>query len=186
MEFTAFPKIPRLSRECIITEKIDGTNASVFIGDNGEFLTGSRNRWITPDNDNMGFSRWAHEHKDELLLLGPGHHFGEWWGSGIQRRYGLKEKRFSLFNTHRWGKVYQATKEGHETTFPKCCYVVPVVMVGEFSSELVESALAILRLQGSFASPGFTDPEGIVIYHTAANCVFKKTMDDDGRPKSLK
>ena len=37
MEFVEFPKIPRVSRECIITEKIDGTNASVWIGEDGEF-----------------------------------------------------------------------------------------------------------------------------------------------------
>lgn len=93
------PKIGRLSRGCTITEKIDGTNASVFIGayeTEGLFLVGSRTRWITPTSDNYGFAHWAHSHKDELLQLGPGHHFGEWWGLGIQRRYGQLEKKFSL------------------------------------------------------------------------------------------
>src|SRR3990167_1858406 len=88
MEFKEFPKIARLSREAIVTEKIDGTNASVFIGEDGMFLTGSRSGWITPEKDNYGFSRWAHVHKDELLKLGPGMHYGEWWGQGIQRKYG--------------------------------------------------------------------------------------------------
>src|SRR6266404_7201095 len=98
MEFVAFPKIPRISREMIITEKLDGTNAQVWIGDYGEFQTGSRNRWITPGKatDNAGFAGWCEENKEELLKLGPGHHFGEWWGRGIQRTYGLNEKRFSL------------------------------------------------------------------------------------------
>ena len=59
MDFIEFPKIARLSREVVITEKIDGTNACVFIGEGGEFLTGSRTGWITPDKDNHGFSRWA-------------------------------------------------------------------------------------------------------------------------------
>lgn len=31
MEFQGFQKIPRLSRECIITEKIDGTNAFIEV-----------------------------------------------------------------------------------------------------------------------------------------------------------
>ena len=31
IQFKEFPKMPRLSREMIITEKIDGTNASIFI-----------------------------------------------------------------------------------------------------------------------------------------------------------
>lgn len=95
-EFKPWVKIARLARECTITEKIDGTNASIFIGDDGTFLTGSRTRWITPDSDNFGFSRWAHENRDELMLLGPGHHFGEWWGSGIQRGYGLPKRETLL------------------------------------------------------------------------------------------
>jgi len=88
-EFQEFPKIARYSRDVIVTEKIDGTNACVFIGAEGEFLTGSRTRWITPEAYNYGFSRWAHEHKAELLTLCPGRHFGEWWGGGCQRGYDL-------------------------------------------------------------------------------------------------
>lgn len=80
VEFREFPKIARLNRECLITEKIDGTNASILITEDGQFLTGSRTRWITPQDDNYGFSKWAHDHRDELMQLGPGHHFGEWWG----------------------------------------------------------------------------------------------------------
>ena len=94
IDFKEFPKMARWSREVIITEKIDGSNASIYIGENDEFLTGSRTRWINPDDDNFGFSRWAHENKEELLKLGSGIHFGEWWGCGIQRKYGLSEKRF--------------------------------------------------------------------------------------------
>jgi len=47
IEFKEFPKIARLSRECIITEKIDGTNASILITDDGDMFFGSRTRWIT-------------------------------------------------------------------------------------------------------------------------------------------
>jgi hypothetical protein len=32
MEFKAFPKISRFSREVVVTEKIDGTNGQIFIG----------------------------------------------------------------------------------------------------------------------------------------------------------
>src|SRR5436305_1822690 len=100
IEFNAFPKIARLNRECVITEKIDGTNASILIDEDGVVMAGSRTRWITPENDNFGFAKWVEANKSELMKLGVGHHFGEWWGSGIQRGYGLTkgEKRFSLFN----------------------------------------------------------------------------------------
>jgi hypothetical protein len=181
--FTAMSKIPRLSRECTVTEKIDGTNGSIYIGDDGLFLVGSRTRWITPQDDNYGFARWAHEHKDELMTLGPGHHFGEWWGLGIQRNYGVKEKRFSLFNTNRWSDAVGIR--------PACCYVVPVLYEGAFITDAIgqpsiRSVLEELIDNGSYAAPGFRNPEGVVIYHHAAKQLFKKTIEKDDRPKGSK
>ena len=76
MEFEAFPKMARLSREIVITEKLDGTNAQICIGEDGSFAVGSRTRWITPEEDNYGFARWAYDRKDELMQLGAGRHFG--------------------------------------------------------------------------------------------------------------
>jgi len=32
---------------------------------------------------------------------------------------------------------------------------------------------------GSIAAPGFMQPEGIVIYHTSGNVLFKKTFEND-------
>lgn len=180
MEFMAFPKMARLSRECVITEKIDGTNASVTITEDGQFLTGSRTRWITPDNDNFGFSKWAHDNREELMRLGVGTHFGEWWGLGIQRNYGLSERRFSLFNVSRWG---DGGKD--EADRPACCRVVPVLYRGVFDTVMVNSALATLELDGSAAAPGFMKPEGVVVFHTAANLCFKKTILKDEIPKAI-
>lgn len=192
IEFREFPKIARLSRKVIITEKIDGTNASIYIDkETGEFLVGSRTRWITPSSDNHGFAKWAFEHEQELRGLGPGHHFGEWWGSGIQRGYGLKkgEKRFSLFNTVRWC-LHDATPQRIETAdprvekwqerLPECCLLVPVLWEGIFETAAVENCLKMLEVEGSFAAPGFMNPEGVVIYHTAGNVAFKKTLGNDG------
>lgn len=192
--FEEFPKMARLSRECIITEKIDGTNACVYIGDDGTFLTGSRSRWITPEDDNFGFSRWANEHKDELRSLGVGRHFGEWWGAGIQRRYGLTEKRFSLFNVVRWclngqrPEVISRSPQGVEKIqdiLPPCVGLVPLLYRGEFSTERCSTALERLRTLGSVAAPGFMKPEGIVCFHIAAQVGFKKTLERDDIPKSL-
>lgn len=36
---------------------------------------------------------------------------------------------------------------------------------------------------GSYAAPGFKNPEGIVIYHTAAKTLFKKTIVGNEKPK---
>ena len=203
-EFIEFDKIARLSRPCVITEKIDGTNAQVYIveamdpsGDvaaaeehviarnaSGDVMfAGSRSRYITPSADNFGFARWVKEHAAELWTLGPGRHFGEWWGSGVQRGYGLQngEKRFSLFNVARWHA--ERDREKFPVDPPSCCHVVPVILRSLFTTEAVEVALGELRAKGSFASPGFTRPEGVVIWHEAARVLLKKTLEKDDEPK---
>ena len=174
-DFAPFPKMPRLAREVIVTEKLDGTNAQVCISDDGETIrAGSRTRWITPDDDNYGFAAWVEANRDELLTLGPGRHFGEWWGAGIQRRYGLTEKRFSLFNVSRWSDER-----------PACCHVVPVLYRGLFDTAAVEDCLGGLRIYGSNAAPGFMNPEGVIVFHVAGNVGFKKTLERDSEPKSM-
>lgn len=191
-EFIEFPKIARLSRECIITEKLDGTNGQVAITEEGEMLIGSRSRWITPEQDNYGFARWATEHKNELMKLGVGRHFGEWWGSGIQRKYNLTEKRWSLFNVARWclhGEIPQRIPcadpriEKYQEVLPSCCSLVPVLYRGEFTTDACETALRELRFHGSKAAPGFMKPEGIICFHIAGNVGFKKTLEKDEVPK---
>jgi len=168
--FEEFPKIARFSREVIVTEKIDGTNGQVYVNASmTEVYAGSRSRWISPEADHFGFARWVADHKESLLTLGPGAHFGEWWGAGIQRRYDLKEKRFSLFNTHRWSD---------DATRPACCGVVPVLWRGPMDELDAEAIMEELRRGGSVASPGFTKPEGIVIFHTVGQWLLKKTFDD--------
>ncbi len=176
--FEPWPKIPRLNRHIVITEKIDGTNASVKILEDGRVLAGSRTRWVTPESDNFGWAGWVRAHADELRAgLGVGHHFGEWWGVGIQRTYGIYDRRFSLFNTHRWnGKV-------PESTPPACCLVVPVLYSGPNSAGVVDASVQKLREEGSRAAPGFATPEGVVVFHTASKSMFKVTCTNDEEHK---
>jgi hypothetical protein len=200
LAFRKFDKIARLKRDIIITEKIDGTNAQVLIdwfanyGDEeGDFIAnhngkvlwhdddmfmmaGSRKRYLSLEQDNFGFARWVSENAQELLSLGAGRHYGEWWGKGIQRRYGMDKKVFSLFNVHRWDS---------ENIPGDILRTVPVMYRGEFSAERIDQALDVLRLGGSLAAPGFMDPEGVVIYMVQARTLFKVTIKDDGIPKSL-
>jgi hypothetical protein len=187
-EFESFESIARLSRTCSVTEKIDGTNGQVFVADDGLVMAGSRNRWLGLEKteDAFGFARWVKDHEDELRTgLGPGRHFGEWWGAGIQRRYGLAEKRFSLFNAARWSDdpakrgVDPATGEPRPPR-PACCHVVPVLYEGIFDTAAIDEVLTKLGTDGSTASPGFMKPEGIVIWHEAARKLFKKTLGGDG------
>lgn len=221
IEFTPWPKIARLNRDIVITEKIDGTNAAVGIVYQDDTMDGSigtyvpvadgadavivyaqsRKNLITPDRDNFGFARWVADNAEALAnTLGPGLHFGEWWGSGIQRGYGLPkgEKRFSLFNTKRWahGALNPQTGKPNEGLFDaggpqpvRGLDVVPVLYEGLLNGMGViqpwNKCLQLLRANGSVASPGFMRPEGIVVYHTAANQMFKVTLEGDEAPKSL-
>jgi hypothetical protein len=182
--FVEFASIARLSRDMVVTEKIDGTNASVCVTDDGRVIAGSRNRWLTVDADNFGFARWVAEHADELRGLGPGHHFGEWWGSGIQRRYGITEKRLSLFNVSRWHSNYNDAASSDMTTIcheVPVCHVVPVLLRYTFDTARVDGVLELLARDGSQAAPGFMKPEGVVVYHAASHKLFKKTLDkNDG------
>jgi RNA ligase len=172
-DFETFPKIPRLKRDCIITEKLDGTNAQIFIAEDGDIFAGSRNRWIVPEDDNYDFAKWVDGNKAELTSLGPGRHFGEWWGLGIQRSYGMQEKVFSLFNVSRWAGA----------DLPCGIRIVPELYCGEFSSTAVNDAIYSLRVSGSMAAPGFMRPEGVVVYQVAARQLFKVTLEKDEKPK---
>ena len=128
-------------------------------------------------SDNYGFGGWVLQNKEELVEgLGIGRHFGEWWGAGIQRKYGLKEKRFSLFNTEKW--LDDAVR-------PKCCHVVPLLYKGMFTTDRVDEWILTLSVEGSKAAPGFMNPEGVVVYHVAAGTYFKKTIKNDESPKGI-
>ena len=122
------------------------------------------------------------------MKLGPGRHFGEWWGQGIQRGYGLKEKRLSLFNTIRWclhGTEPQQIKTQdprivkYQDVLPACVGLVPVLWRGVFNTDAVNEALRNLARNGSSAAPGYFSPEGVVVFHVSGNVGFKKTIIKD-------
>lgn len=200
MQFEPFRKIARLSRDIIISEKIDGTSGVIGISDPGQIpdgtnipvsiietpagpvsvYAGSRSRWLLPMKgaDNFGFATWVFKNAEQLLQLGPGRHYGEYWGQGIQRAYGLDHRRFSLFNVKRWGGPNRGGA-------PECCSTVPILYEGPFDVGVVQDAVDCLTAFGSLAAPGFMRPEGVVVFHTAGSWLMKKTLDGDDAPKSL-
>lgn len=209
IEFAEFEKISRLNREVIVTEKIDGTNGQIHIrpaeGSSLELgydtqidiagvphyiRAGSRSRWVLHfgSDDNNGFGRWVHAHAHDLAALGPGAHFGEWWGAGIQRKYGLQEKRWSLFNVGRWVQCTPADPMfplGDKQAYaPRCCHVVPILKRGIGVDCMVAEALGRLQREGSVAAPGFMKPEGVVVFHTHSRTLFKVTLEKDEEHKS--
>lgn len=174
MQFEGFPKIARWSREIVVTEKIDGTNAAIVI-EGDTIYAQSRNRVITPEDDNYGFARWVQDNAATLKKdLRDGRHFGEWFGNGIQRNYSMTEKQFALFNTTRWGESKFITPR---------LVVVPELYRGIMDEAEIYLCLEALKKDGSYASKGFMRPEGIVIYHTHSNTMFKKTIEKDQEGK---
>lgn len=211
-EFTPWAKTPRLFRDCIITEKIDGTNSAVkfvksinvlpgmenlvqaregetlkFTGNDVPMLqrgddwyamyVQSRKRLITPKEDNYGFARWCYDNAETLLDdLGEGTHFGEYWGRGIQKRYTIDHKRFSLFRAGMYKDVTFSTPN---------LDVVPIVYEGPFDTEVIRDLVSWLKVSGSMVDPKCDRPEGLIVYHTAASQVFKVLCENDEIPKGL-
>lgn len=206
IEFTEFEKISRLNRQVVVTEKIDGTNGQVNIrqlavnedlemgydtqidvgGMRCAIRAGSRNRWVLylGSDDNNGFGRWVHQHAHDLSGLGVGAHYGEWWGSGIQRKYGLAEKRWSLFNVGCWAQHDDPKPlvDESQSRAPTCCHVVPVIGHG-VGFDCVYQSIESLRLLGSAAAPGFMKPEGVVAFHVHSRQLFKMTIEKDTEHK---
>jgi hypothetical protein len=213
-DYPKFRPIPRLHRDVILSEKIDGTNGLIEIipadstavldmpdgiwafNDEAEpfiIRAGSRNRWLTPDSDNFGFAQWVRDNANALVALGEGRHYGEWFGKGIQSGYGLDEKRFALFNTDRWYDPRSGGADWDQEQFPKAqpapepTTVVPVLAIvpGQHLNHAVGTALHILESKGSILVPGFMRPEGVVAFHRGSQTYFKATVNNDEKPKSL-
>lgn len=93
--------------------KLHGTNAAVHVTPEGELLCQSRERLITPGDDNCGFARWVHSHKDKWLkALRPGTVvYGEWAGPGVMKGVALgqiPEKVFAVFAVLLYGREVEA------------------------------------------------------------------------------
>lgn len=250
-EFKPFPKIHRLNREIVISEKLDGSNAAIAIvprkphylvsfeteGEHNrgqvtratverlvsrtetssnwesvaEFTTieeawnkkhelmeqtlaevdvyaQSRTRVLTPgkSTDNFGFAAWVKEHEEVLKKLGPGVHFGEWYGRGIQRGYGLSERRFALFNVLRWTEDEKATLDEIKALVPQI-NTVPLIYRGDWewgvNGFAPPEVVVNMRLHGSYAVPGWMTPEGIVVHHVKSQASFKVTLENDEQHK---
>lgn len=216
IEFEDFGKTPRLNRagSMTISEKIDGSNAAVVIepvehpADTAESLGGfrlvagpgydyvvgaqSRNRLIFPgkSRDNAGFAGWVDFNAEALVdLLGPGRHFGEWWGQGVQRGYGLDHKVFSLFNTRRWLKLNDQREGWLSAALAIQMDVVPELYTGAFSDQAIRDSLDRLKIFGSKAAENWgvlgRKAEGVIIYHHELRGKMKAFIENDDVPKSL-
>jgi hypothetical protein len=185
MDFKSFPDVKQIGKAAItITQKLHGTNAQIVVypthivpegtpADGREIpvtyevKAGSRNRWLTTEDDNFGFAKYVEENKQEIIeKLGEGTWYGEWVGPGINSSEGLKEKVFAIFNIARI----------EDRPLPPRMVGVPLLYKGSFSSEAIDAAFNDLRENGSKLVPGYKSPEGIVIHLLGTDLRFKKVF----------
>jgi hypothetical protein len=89
--FQKYPHLERLGTDEVegilegkvyVFPKIDGTNASVWMNEDGTIGTGSRRRVVTPEDDNQGFAAYIKKHEplfqDFLRRYSSWRLFGEW------------------------------------------------------------------------------------------------------------
>ncbi len=90
MEFLKYQHVERFGTQevegiefgkCYVFPKIDGTNASIWLGNDGNVHAGSRNRQLSIENDNAGFLQYIVNNRKYYHFLKKYNNlrlFGEW------------------------------------------------------------------------------------------------------------
>lgn len=118
----AYHNVPLPTVDFRGTVKLHGTNAAVMIAHDGTWHCQSRERIITPQDDNAGFAAWVYGNKDywdrvaatlNTAILSDEETvqvYGEWCGGNIQKNVGLSylPKIFVIFGI-RFGNDAEST-----------------------------------------------------------------------------
>jgi hypothetical protein len=176
-EFKKYKRIERFGNEevdgielglCYVFPKLDGTNSSVWVNEDGEIKAGSRYRELTLDNDNAGF--YAHVLSDEKLKKFFSKH------SNL-RLYGefLVPHSLRTYRDDAWGKfyVFDVTIE-KDDTIQYVPYEDYKDLLDEFGIEYIppiakitngtyESFIKVLESNNYLIKDGEGKGEGIVI-----------------------
>lgn len=207
--FEKFSKIRRIDGlKMWVTEKINGTNGQILVDDEAVQIlcVGSRGRPILPDvpaarhpvtgrtvrddagkpvipkqvRDNFGFACQVYQDEEWVAeALGPGRHYGEWAGPGIQKNpLDLPTRLFFLFSR----------SDRYDTdglVFIDWLRLVPELYEGPLDFDQVEMIMDDLLEQGTYvadAGPDARAPEGVVV--ATLDQRFKFTPDP--RPKGAR
>lgn len=125
--------------ECVIMPKIDGTNSSIWLDDNGNICCGSRNRELSLDKDNAGFMEYILNNDKFKLYLEkhPNHRlYGEW----------LVPHSLKTYKDDAWKKfyVFDITVDNEDGGFEYIPYQVYKPLLDEFEIDYIEP-LAIVN-----------------------------------------
>jgi len=179
LKYPSFPSIERIENiRCFINEKIDGTNGMIEITKDA-LRFGSRNTYLSSKEDNHGFYKFCKEYitypVSDIIIRRlypnnpptyPVRIYGEWFGKGIQRTYGLKARYFMPFNPY----------HADALTYCGVPYIVyPAELYsGKFSVSQLELCMDDLKLRGSKVIEDYMNPEGVVIYFPKYNFSLKR------------
>jgi len=153
-----------LEGKCYIFPKIDGTNASVWLGDDRALCAGSRTRELSLESDNAGFYRWVQENKElfSFLELEPQLRiYGEWLVPHTLRTYREEAwRQFYVFD------VYDTSAEIYlpYENYVKIITDLPVIAPIEFvENATLEHLHKLLDRNTYLIADGNGSGEGIVI-----------------------
>ena len=131
---------------CFVFPKIDGTNASVWLGDDGLVRAGSRTRQLSIGSDNAGFYAWVSQQDNLIAYLNanPTHRlFGEWLVPHTLKTYRKDAwRRFWIFDV----QTDDGTYISYDTYSPELekfglDYVVPMFKAENIHLEYLLRAL---------------------------------------------
>lgn len=186
-EFKAWREIEKFTGiHVIVTEKIHGANCHVNVVSQPDgslkAIAGKRTSYVGTQGL-FGFGEFVTSNEKEICeKLGPGRHYAEWTGAGVNGDYGLKNKTAVLFNTRHHGPKKAAG------VLPDRFDVVPVLYDGPYVQEKIDEVLADLKANGSKFSHGYMRPEGVVLFFPLFNA-YKKIVfkpEETGWTKSEK
>lgn len=173
MEYRSYQHIEKLGNNevngilnglCSIQPKIDGTNAVVWLGEDGKVHAGSRKRDLTLEKDNAGFyasilldkniRRYLEEHPDHYL-------YGEWLVPHTIRYYNPDAwNRFYVFDVFIEGRGYIPYSEYAPVLDDYGISYIPELKV--IDSPSMDDLMECLK-EAKFLIPDDKMSEGIVI-----------------------
>lgn len=152
---------------CHVFPKLDGTNASIWLDEDGNIKAGSRNRELSVENDNAGFYNWVLENEDWFKgFLEPNPSFtlyGEWLVPHSLKTYRDDAWRrfyiFDVFNRNNRSYLeYDLYK--HHLDSHGFDYLAPLAVVKNGSVEAFERCL---EKNTHYIKDGEGTGEGVVI-----------------------
>lgn len=129
--------------KCYVFPKIDGTNAQVYLSENGELKAGSRNRELSLEKDNAGFyaAMLENDKIKAYLEKHPTHRlYGEW----------LVPHSLKTYRDDSWRRFYifDVCLDGEDGTVEYIAYDIYKVWLDEFELDYI-SPLKIIN-NGSY------------------------------------